>query len=118
MYTRKHERLHFDKPTTVPATIGTVYNNVINQQKASVSLRNISLSGMCFTSDIDVSVGDLLLLELNLFTNVNLIYAEVRWKKSTKDSFTYGIKIVTSDLNYFKYMDSFEQYKNTKVAVV
>ncbi|WP_186576575.1 PilZ domain-containing protein [Aquibacillus kalidii] len=108
--TRQGSRIPFQTAPSMKTTITRVNGLNLFKSETVIALKDVSVSGICFTSELDFEVGQYLTIELSLFTPTNQIFGEVVRKESKDSSYTYGFKITTADKTYHEYMSSYENY--------
>lgn len=107
---RTNERIQFENPPLTNAKLLIVDGLRLSQEETEVKLNDLSVTGLRFSTDLNFSIGQHLVIEVSLFTPTNHLFGEVVWKEASHHEYTYGIKIISADLSYYQYMQSYETY--------
>ncbi|MBM7570433.1 PilZ domain-containing protein [Aquibacillus albus] len=113
---RLNSRVDVEHPPTVQTTLTTVNGLTLFKEETTITLNNLSIDGLSFSTDSELSIGQHLVLALPLFSSTNNIFGEIIWMQEKTTERTYGMKIITADFDYFHYMSSFEDYSQNKQA--
>lgn len=114
---RDHARAHFADSPETDAKIILMDCESMNEITSQIRLHELSVKGLRFSTTNAFSVGDHLVMNLRLFAPTNHIFGEVIWKEQAYEqaNYTYGIKIIMSDYDYYQFMNSYDTYiKNKK----
>ncbi|WP_117168464.1 hypothetical protein [Paraliobacillus sediminis] len=113
---RSHARAHFSDSPETEAKIKVLHDEINLETNSQIRLHELSVKGLRFSSSNAFSVGDNIIMNLRLFAPTNHIFGEVIWKEQTnkKDDYTYGIKIIMSDYDYYQFMNSYDTYIKNK----
>ncbi|WP_112182146.1 MULTISPECIES: hypothetical protein [Paraliobacillus] len=114
---RDHARAHFADSPETEATFKVMNCESINKTSSQIRLHELSVKGLRFSTTTAFSVGDHIVINLRLFAPTNHIFGEVIWKEQAHEpaDYTYGIKIIMSDYDYYQFMNSYDAYiKNKK----
>lgn len=95
-------RVNYELKTKVEFQLIDKERHTALSEKYSAISRNVSAEGLCFFSDVQLTTGDMLSLEVYLPSQVNPIHmeGEVRWSqegplsKPRENKFGTGIKIL------------------------
>ncbi|GGM32146.1 hypothetical protein GCM10011351_17870 [Paraliobacillus quinghaiensis] len=109
---RMYARAHFSNPPVINASIQVADGSCLLQKDSKIVIHNIGLQGLRFSSMTAFSVGDTIKLQVSLFSPTNRICGEIIWKKEDPDTYHYGLKIITSDYDFFQFMHSYDTYIN------
>ncbi|MCT2535279.1 PilZ domain-containing protein [Aquibacillus koreensis] len=111
---RNHERVQFSDPPLTKAGLVIMNEQGFVESEVEVKLHDLSVTGLCFSSGLHFYEGQQLVLKLKLFAPTNQIFGEIVWKSEHDGEFTYGVSIITADLAYFQYMQSYDDYIQNK----
>lgn len=116
LVSRDYARAHFPDSPVTKATIQLVDGSHLLQKDSKIRLHEMSVKGIRFSSEIDFSIGDHIIMNIRLFAPTNHIFGKVVWKKQAHDTntFTYGILIIMSDYDYYQFMHSYDTYIKNK----
>ncbi|WP_179123939.1 PilZ domain-containing protein [Paraliobacillus ryukyuensis] len=111
---RNYARLQFSDFTLTKASLQTVDPSNTLQLDKEIALHNISMKGLCFSTNQPFEINDQFFLQLRLFSPRNYIVGQVIWKKKTAVAYTYGISILATDFDYHQYMKFYDNYRKTQ----
>lgn len=113
---RSHARAHFSDSPETEAKIKVMHDNMNMETSIQIHLHELSVKGLRFSTTNAFSVGDNIIMKIRLFAPTNHIFGEVIWKEQMheSDDYTYGIKIIMSDYDYYQFMNSYDTYIKNK----
>ncbi|MDL4838907.1 PilZ domain-containing protein [Aquibacillus rhizosphaerae] len=120
---RSTQRIEFTNPPLADTTIMLVEEKdevQITKILSKIKFVDLSVTGLCFSSELDLYKGQKIIIRAKLFSPTNHIFGEIKWKEQNSHEMTYGLEIISADFNYFQYMNSYENYiqnKNNELLV-
>jgi hypothetical protein len=104
MNRRINQRIDLNNPLVVQTKIHKFYNKQVPHHITWVNIENISLNGLCFSSDLNFPVNKNMVLsfKVRLFNFQTTILGTIVWKRKTIDGYTYGLEILSSNIGYIQ----------------
>jgi len=107
---RTYARAQFSNPPVINASIQVIDGSCLLQKDSKIAIHDLGLQGLHFSSMTAFSIGETINLQISLFSPTNHISGEVIWKRDETDTYHYGLKIITSDCDFFQFMHSYDTY--------
>jgi|GEM_PF-6043324 len=104
MKERVSSRVVFKSNIRIPITIAEIHGKPVKTNSTVVSIKDISMHGLQFKTNLNFPVHENLILDFNLYRDqLQSLRGYIVWKQEHGDDYQYGVQFTSVPAGYLQY---------------